>query len=144
MDTAAISAQADAVVRAETERMNNAKRTAQNFIELLEQDIRGHLELLEKLKKEDLTLTEAPEAAPVRQKPFDFEAADEKPLVVPKAASVAEAPVETTESIANEIEQNLTRLMDLDEPVETPKVTTDATIKFTNLQFGRNYDPTSN
>ena len=102
---------------------------------------------MEKLKQEDLTVAEIPEAAPVRQKPFDFEAAEEKPLVVPKAAvavPVAEAPVETTESIANEIEQSLTRLMDLDEPVETPKVTTDATIKFTNLQVGRNYDPTSN
>ena len=144
VDTSAVTAQADAVVRAETERMNNAKRTAQNFIEILEQDIRGHLELLEKLKQENLTLEEVPAAAPVRQKPFDFEAAEEKPLVVPKAAPVEETPAATTEAIANEIEQNITRLMDLDEPVETPKVTTDATIKFTNLQFGRNYDPTSN
>ena len=144
VDTGAVTAQADEVVRQETERMNNAKRTAQNFIEVLEQDIRGHLELLEKLKQEDLSIVEAPKAEPVRQKPFDFEAAEEKPLVIPKAAPVVETPAETTESIANEIEQNLNRLMDLEEPAETPKVTTDATIKFTNLQFGRNYDPTSN
>jgi len=144
VDTSAVTAQADEVVRQETERMNNAKRTAQNFIEVLEQDIRGHLDLLEKLKKEDLSIEEAPKPAPVRQKPFDFEAAEEKPLVIPKAEPVAEMPAETTESIANEIEQSLNRLMDLEEPVENPKVTTDATIKFTNLQFGRNYDPTSN
>ena len=80
----------------------------------------------------------------MRQKPFDFEAAEEKPLVIPKAEPVAEMPAETTEAIANEIEQNLNRLMDLEEPVEVPKATTDATIKFTNLQFGRNYDPTNN
>ena len=125
---------------------NNAKRTALNFIEVLEQDIKGHLELLEKLKKEDLTLEEPPKAEPVRQKPFDFEADDEKPLVVPKAAPAAKS--ETTEEIANEIEQNLNRLMDLDqssdaEPAEPARHATDNTIKFTNLQFGRNYDPTS-
>ena len=140
----AAAAEAEAAIRQETERKNNAKRTALNFIEVLEQDIRGHLELLEKLKQEDLALEEVPAAEPVRQKPFDFEAAEEKPLVVPKTEPVAEPPAETTEAIANEIEQNITRLMDLEEPVETPKVTTDATIKFTNLQFGRNYDPTSN
>ena len=145
-DTSAVTAQADAVVRQETERMNNAKRTALNFIEVLEQDIKGHLELLEKLKKEDLTLEEPPKAEPVRQKPFDFEADDEKPLVVPKAAPAAKS--ETTEEIANEIEQNLNRLMDLDqssdaEPAEPARHATDNTIKFTNLQFGRNYDPTS-
>ena len=143
-DTSALTAQADEVVRQETERMYNAKRTAQNFIDVLEQDIRGHLELLEKLKREDLSIVEAPQPAPVRQKPFDFEAAEEKPLVIPKIEPVAEMPAETTEAIANEIEQSLNRLMDLEEPVENPKVTTDATIKFTNLQFGRNYDPTSN
>jgi len=144
-DTSAVTAKADEVVRREEERMNNAKRTAQNFIEVLEQDIRGHLELLEKLKKEDLTVTEAPKAEPKRQKPFNYEEAEEMPLVVPKAepAPVAEQPAQTPEAIANEIEQNITRLMDLEEPVE-PKHTTDATIKFTNLQFGRNYDPTSN
>ena len=138
VDTAAITAQADAVVRAETERMNNAKRTALNFIEVLEQDIKGHLDLLAKLKAEDLTIEEVPAPAPVRQKPFNYEEAEERPLVVPKAA-------ETPADIAHEIEQNITRLMDISEPVESaqePRQATDATIKFTNLQFGRNYDPT--
>jgi len=138
VDTSAITAQADAVVRAETERMNNAKRTALNFIEVLEQDLKGHLDLLAKLKAEDLTIEEVPAPAPVRQKPFNYEEAEEKPLVVPKAA-------ETPADIAHEIEQNITRLMDISEPVEAaqePRQATDATIKFTNLQFGRNYDPT--
>ena len=146
VDTSAITAQADAVVRRETERMNNAKQTAQNFIEVLEQDIKGHLDLLAKLKAEDLSVEELPEApAPVRQKPFNFEEAEEAPLVVPKAQPVEEKSAETPEEIAHEIEQSITRLMDIQEPVEPaelPKQTTDATIKFTNLQFGRNYDPT--
>ena len=133
---------ADAVVAEEEERMNNAKRTALNFIDVLEQDIRGHLELLEKLKQEDLSITEAP--APKRQKPFNYEEAEEMPLVVAKPEPVEETPVQTTEDIANEIEQNITRLMDIAEPAENTKQATEATIKFTNLQFGRNYDPTSN
>ena len=134
-DTAAITAEADAVVRAETERMNNAKRTALNFIDVLEQSIKGHMDLLAQLKAQELTIEEVPAPAPVRQKPFNFEEAEEKPLVVPKAT-------ETAEDIAHEIEQSITRLMDISEPVEEPKHATDATIKFTNLQFGRNYDPT--
>ena len=142
VDTDAITAQADEVVRQEEERMNNAKRTALNFIDVLEQDIRGHLELLEKLKQEDLSITEAP--APKRQKPFNYEEAEEMPLVVAKPEPVEETPAQTTEDIANEIEQNITRLMDIAEPAENTKQATEATIKFTNLQFGRNYDPTSN
>ena len=144
VDTSAITTQADEVVRQEEERMNNAKRTALNFIDVLEQDIRGHLELLEKLKQEDLSITETPAPAPKRQKPFNYEEAEEMPLVVAKAEPVEEAPAQTTEDIANEIEQNITRLMDIAEPAEPAKQATEATIKFTNLQFGRNYDPTSN
>ncbi len=139
-DTSAVTAQADAVVRQEQARMDNARRTAQNFIQVLEQDIKGHLELLEKLKKEDLTIRE-PAPAPKRAKPFDFEASEEKPLVVPKAAPAE--PAQTPEDIANEIEQNITRMMDVSEPAEPARPSMDSTIKFTNLQFGRNYDPTS-
>lgn len=141
-DTAAAAAQADAVVRQEQERANNAKLAARNFIEVLEQDIRGHLELLEKLKAEDLSVAPVPAAEPVRQKPFNYDEAGEMPLVVPKTAPVEKSA--SAEDIAHEIEQNVNRIMDLDTPVEPAKTTTDATIKFTNLQFGRNYDPTSN
>ena len=141
VDTGAITAQADEVVRQETERMNNAKRTAQNFISVLEQDIRGHLDLLEKLKQEDLTITEEPKPEPKRAKPFNYEEAEETPLVVPRTAPVSDAPA-TTEEIANEIEQNITRMMDIADP-EPARTMDSSTIKFTNLQFGRNYDPTS-
>ena len=58
----------------------------------------------------------------------------------------SESPAE----IANEIEQNLSRMMNLDiaddptppQPAKSPRADS-STIKFTNLQFGRNYDPTS-
>jgi len=141
VDTSALTAQADEVVRFQQERMNNAKRTAQNFIEVLEQDIKGHLDLLAKLKQQDLTVEEIPQPEPKRQKPFNYEEDQERPLVVPKSEPPKAA--ETPAQIANEIEQNITRLMDISEPVEPAKAPMDgSTIKFTNLQFGRNYDPT--
>ena len=71
----------------------------------------------------------------------------------PQPAPVQEpaAESETTEEIAHEIEQNLSRMMDVNlpemnnaAPGAKPAAHTDSsTIKFTNLQFGRNYDPTS-
>lgn len=136
---------ADAVVAKQIERMNNAKKTAKNFIEVLEQDIRGHLDLLEKLKNEDLEEEDVPAVAEApRPKPFDFEQ-DEMPLVMPKQEAPAEEP-ESPADIASAIEQNITKIMDIEAPeepapAEEEKVT-DSTIKFSNLQFGRNYDPT--
>ena len=133
---------ADEIVAQEEERINNAKQTALSFIENLEQDIRGHLELLEKLKKQDLTVKEVSRPAPQRQKPYNYEEETEQPLVIPKD----ETPKESAKDIANVIEQSIGRLMDLEEPVQNaaPKtMQTDSTIKFTNLQFGRNYDPTN-
>ena len=129
----------DGIVAQEEERINNAKQTALSFIENLERDIRGHLELLEKLKKQDLTVTEGSRPAAPRQKPFDFEEDGEAPLVVHKDVQ----PRESTKDIANEIEQSIGRLMGVDEVAAEPKTTRlDSTIKFTNLQFGNNYDPT--
>ena len=44
----------------EQTRLDDAKRTALNFIDVIEQDIKGHLELLEKLKAMDLHVEEKP------------------------------------------------------------------------------------
>lgn len=152
---------AEAVVSQEQERINCAKKAAQNFIEVIERDIRGHLDLLESLKSRDMSL-ELQQPAP--RKAFDYDAEAEKPLVVPKPKAApqptpqpaptqepAAAEAETTEEIAHEIEQNLSRMMDVNlpemnnaAPGAKPAAHTDSsTIKFTNLQFGRNYDPTS-
>ncbi len=121
----------------EIERINCAKQTALSFIELIEKDIRGHLDLLETLKTRDLTLEDVPQTAQ-KKKPFNYDE-EEKPLVVAK---------ESTRDIANEIEMNITRMMDL-EPLEEDDEEEEAmppdgnTMKFSNLQFGRNYDPTN-
>ncbi len=143
--TESITREADEIVRQEEERMDYAKKTALNFIDVLEQDIRGHLELLERLKHEDLTISKHQESK--RAKPFDYEE-EEHPLVVPKqeeqplvVPKEPEEKSETPEEIANEIEQSINRMMDMEEPVKDDSM--DSTIKFTNLQFGRNYDPTS-
>ena len=56
----------------EQARVDDAKKTALNFIDVIEQDIKGHLELLEKLKSRDLTLSQ-PQVMPqktVREKPI--------------------------------------------------------------------------
>ena len=132
---AAGSADADLVVKAEEARVNSAKQTAQSFIENIEKEIRSHLDLLENLKKQDLTPT--PVEAPAPRKVFDFDQAEAVPVPV---------KTESTEAIASEIEQNISRLMDLEEPAPQPAPrpahADSATIKFTNLQFGPGYDPT--
>ena len=132
---------ADEVIAQEQARIDSAKEAAQDFINNLEQEIRSHLDLLEKLKKQDLTVQH-----PAPKKAYDYEQEADQPLVVPKN----EPPKESTEDIANEIEQNITRMMDLDEPAPAPDPasaktghTDSATIKFTNLQVGRNHDPTN-
>ena len=144
------TADLDQVLSEEEERINCAKQVALNFIDVIEKDVKGHLELLESLKKRDLSL-EHQHSAPQRQRPFDYEEA-EQPLVVPKtqpqpAAQPAPKKAETTEDIASEIEQNISRLMDMEDPVQpAPSHSShpdSSTIKFTNLQFGRNYDPTA-
>ena len=129
---------AEAVIAQEEARMNSAREAAQNFIEKLEAEIRSHLDLLENLKKQDLTVT-APVVEAPRQKAFDFDAPAERPMVVPKTEIVRES----TEEIANEIEQNITRLLDIEDPAPKPSPMERSTIKFNNLQFGNNYDPTN-
>ena len=64
------SGEADAAIAQEQERVNCAKKTAQSFIEVLERDIRGHLELLESLKNRDMSL----ELNTAARKPFDYDA----------------------------------------------------------------------
>ena len=123
------------VVSAQEEsRINQAKEQARHFIETIEAEVRSHLDALEKLKNMDLTVKE--QKAPARQKPFDFDLEDDE---IPEPIRVS------TQEIADEIEQNITRLMDIEEPDPTPVKSSanDNTIKFNNLQFGRNYDPTN-
>ena len=143
-------AQLNQQLHAEQERLDYAKQTALNFISVVERDIQGHLELLETLKARDLTREAAPEQPqPAHEKPYDWQA--EQP------AAPAPAPSEDAEKIATEISDNLEKLIGSNSGAETktasapalskqsarPMHPESATIKFEDLKFGRNYDPTS-
>ena len=122
------------LIAEEQERLDCAKKAALNFIDVVEHDIRGHLELLEKLKSRDLAAEKKP-AAPA--KPYDYEREADR-----------EREAVREREIASAIEESLTKqgvVERAEEPAPQPKKD-DArpTIKFENLQFGENYDPTGN
>ena len=125
----------------EQERLACAKQTALNFIDVIERDVRGHLELLETLKSRDLS-AEAKEkkAAPAAQvsheKPYDWQ------------QDTASTP--SASDIASEISENLEKLVGSEpepEPVRAsvsapkPVHPESSTIKFDDLKFGKNYNP---
>ena len=110
---------------------------------MIEQDIRGHLDLLETLKNRDLrqeAAAEQPQAErPAHEKPYDWQAHE------PAAPA---APAESAQEIASEISENLEKLVGPNDtkPAPAPAAPShpeSATIKFTDLKFGKNYDPTS-
>lgn len=128
-------------ISTEERRLNQAKATATSFIDALEQDIQHHLDLLEKLKMMDLEPV-------VVQKPESVAAAAP---AVPAAAPVQEQ----TDEIAQQIEQNLEKLVGseptpastfdntstFDTKVMRPLHPESITAKFGDLQFGKNYNP---
>ena len=147
-------AQINQQIHAEQERLDYAKQTALNFISVIERDIQGHLGLLETLKTRDLTKEDAPEQPaaqpqPAHEKPYDWQT--DKP-----AQPQPEPQSDSAQEIASEISDNLEKL--IGSAPETPVVSTpaptksasrpmhpeSATIKFEDLKFGRNYDPTAN
>ena len=123
----------------EEERLSCAKKAALNFIRVVEQDVRGHLELLETLKTRDLAEEKKPAPA---AKPYDYEREEDR-----------QREADREREIASEIDANLTKQGVVDPVLEDdpipkpPKKEGDderPTIKFANLQFGENYDPTGN
>ena len=130
----------DAQLAEEQERLRCARQTALNFIDVIEQDIRGHLDLLETLKNRDLRQEAAavqpqPEK-PAHEKPYDWQAHEPA------------APAESAQEIASEISESLEKLVGPNDTKPAPAPTApshpeSATIKFTDLKFGKNYDPTS-
>lgn len=141
----------------EEERIRCAKQTAINFIEVIESDIKGHLDLLQTLKSRDLRAEAEAQSAPPapRAKPYDWQA-DSGVSAVPDFV-VPAAPVQpaaqSAGDIASEISENLEKLVGSDPVEQTPAAKPaqqvkpmhpeSATIKFTDLKFGKNYDPTS-
>lgn len=139
----------------EQARLDNARQAALSFIDTIEHEVKAHLELLETLKSHDLKLTgpQLVQSKPVREKPYDWQA--DQPVAAP-AAPQAAAPSESAEQIAEAISENMEKLVGADPKPTAPPASApsqkqntrplhmdSATIKFTDLQFGKNYDPTN-
>ena len=117
---------ASALIAAENARVEEARRAAYAKIEDLQEQIRSCVQALERIKKTNRPATTAPTA-------FDYERSEQD---------------SQTAAVADEIAANLEAIVGTTndtEPVATPKHPTieSTTSKFTNLQFGRNYDPSN-
>lgn len=113
----------EGLIREEQKRLELAQKAAQNYIEVLERDIQGHLDLIASLKTRSMA-----EELELERKPYDYD----------KHEPSREA------EIAGAIDKSLSEMGLTDEaPAEepTPSHPESTTIRFENLQFGKNYDP---
>lgn len=121
---------AGALIAEENARVEDARRAAAAKIEDLQEQLRTCVQALERIKTAN-----RPKAKPAEKVVYDY---DQDPDAVP-ADSNADA-------VADEIASNLEALVGTTEdtaPKAEPKhPVSDTSSKFTNLQFGRNYDPT--
>lgn len=114
---------ANALIAAENARVEEARRTAAAKIDELENQIRACIQALERIKEANLP------AQPGRSNAaFDYDSADSADAVADEISQNLEALVGSTVETAPKAE-----------PKHPANDTT--TSKFTNLQFGRNYDP---
>lgn len=113
---------ADSLIDTENARVEEARRLAASRITDLQDQIRGCIQALEVIKNNNKPMNE-----PVL--PFDYERSE---------------ALSKTSSLADEISANLQELVgttDDSAPMADPMhPTADTTSKFTNLQFGRNYE----
>ena len=121
---------ADALIAVENARVDEAKRTACAKIDDLKDQLASCIKALDRIQAANQP------ANPTAANAFDYERSDYK-------AQDAE-----TDAVAQEIAANLKALVGTTEdtiPTAEPKhpVVETTTSKFTNLQFGRNYDPTN-
>ncbi len=121
---------ADALIAAENERVEEARKAAATKIGDLQEQIRSCIEILDRIKNANQPAAKANGA-------FDFD----------RSEAVSEQE-QKTNAVASEIAANLEALVGTTEdtsPKAEPKHPTEdtTTSKFANLQFGRNYDPTN-
>ena len=126
---------ADTLIAAENQRVEDAKQAAALRISEIQEQIESCVQALERIKTANRPVgnTVSTDATAV----ISYDRSE-------KAASKLDA---NTEAVANEIAMNLEALVGTtDEPApkaEPKHPTQDSTTgKFANLQFGRNYDPT--
>ncbi len=124
------SKNADVQIAQENARVEDARRAAAEKIDALTAQLTACLETLEKIKSENRPAPVKAAAKPV----FDFDSQPD------------EQPEDPTDAVADEISSNLEALVgttvDSAPKAEPMHPVSDTTSKFTNLQFGRNYDPT--
>ncbi len=119
------SRNADALIAQENARVEEAKQEAAAKIQELQDQLSTCIQALERIK-------EANRPAPAKAEVYDFE----------------KEPDNTADAVADEISASLENLVGTTEdvaPKAEPSHPVGATSsRFTNLQFGRNYDPTQN
>ena len=125
-NSAAAATDTDALVAAEAERVQEARKLASAKIEEIQNQMRSCIQALDRIK-----LANRPANPGVT--PYNYDKAESAPKQ------------DNTEAMANEIAMNLEALVGTaEEPapnVEPMHPVSDTTSKFANLQFGRNYDP---
>ena len=117
---------ADSLIAAENERVEEARQVAQLKIDELQAQLQSCVQALERIKEAHRPIHK-PSAA------FDYERSE-------SVAAASEA-----DAVAEEISANVEALVGTTDEV-APKAdprhpASDTTTKFANLQFGRNYDP---
>lgn len=122
---------ADALIAAENDRVEEARKVAAEKITELQEQIRTCIQALERIKEAN-----HPAPSSAAGTPFDYDRIE------------GSAKDNATEAVADEISASLQALVGTTEdtaPTAEPKHPTadTTTSKFTNLQFGKNYDPTN-
>lgn len=115
---------ADALIAAENARVEEARRTASRKITEIQEQMRACLQALDRIKSAH------------------------RPANPTEGSEPATPTVDTTDAVADEISQSLEALMGTAEepaPKAEPRHpgVESTTSKFSNLQFGRNYDPSN-
>ncbi len=119
------SKNADALIAQENARVEEAKQEAAAKIQELQDQLNTCIQALERIK-------EANRPAPVKAEVYDYENEpdDKASAVADEISASLESLVGSTEDVAPKLEPN--------HPVSN------TASRFTNLQFGRNYDPNQN
>lgn len=123
---------ADVLIAAENDRVEEARQAAHAKIEELQNQLRSCVQALDRIKEANRPVHKAPAA-------FDYDRTE---------AATAKSNVSETDAVAEEIAANLEALVGTAEeaaPKAEPRhPVSDTTTKFANLQFGKNYDITKN